>query len=204
VGGNEILQSDFRAISATNCDLGELIKAGQFRTDLYYRINAFVIVLPPLRERRSDIVPLAEHFRETYSARNKVPAAGFSEEALVTLQHYHYPGNVRELEHIVERALLKARGRLILAEHLQLERTSLSNNAYLVDALTKLPLHDSIAEWERFRIVQALKDSAGNKAEAARRLGVHRRLLYEKIKKLDLEPTDSPPEEDQPKIFGAA
>jgi transcriptional regulator with GAF, ATPase, and Fis domain len=101
-------------IAATNGDLGELIKAGEFRKDLYYRLNAFTISLPPLRERRSDVVPLAEHFREVYAGKNRRPTAGFSEEALIALQQYSYPGNVRELEHIVERALLQANGRVIL------------------------------------------------------------------------------------------
>jgi two-component system response regulator AtoC len=97
---------------------------------------------------------------------------------------------VRELEHIVERALLQANGRVILAEHLQFEQQSVQTNGQWMEALAKLPLHDSVAEWEKFRISQALKQSDGNKAEAARRLGVHRRLLYEKIRKLGLEGAD--------------
>jgi len=196
VGGNDTIRSNFRAIAATNGDLGELIKAGEFRKDLYYRLNAFTISLPPLRERRSDVVPLAEHFREVYAARNSVPAAGFSEGALVALQQYSYPGNVRELEHIVERALLQACGRVILTEHLQFEQQSLDRDAQWMETLAKLPLHDSVAEWEKFRIAQALKESDGNKAEAARRLGVHRRLLYEKIRKLGLDATDQSLEDE--------
>jgi DNA-binding NtrC family response regulator len=151
---------------------------------------AFTISLPPLRERRSDVVPLAEHFREVYAAKNRVPAAGFSEGALVALQQYSYPGNVHELEHIVERALLQAHGRVILEEHLQFEEQSVETNGQWMEASAKLPLHDSVAEWEKFRISQALKESDGNKAEAARRLGVHRRLLYQKIRKLGLDATD--------------
>jgi len=198
VGGNDTIHSNFRAIAATNGDLGELIKAGEFRKDLYYRLNAFTISLPPLRERRSDVVPLAEHFREVYADRNRVTAAGFSEGALVALQQYSYPGNVRELEHIVERALLQANGRVILAEHLQFEQQSVETNRQWMEALAKLPLHDSVAEWEKFRISQALKESDGNKAEAARRLGVHRRLLYEKIRKLGLDAADQPLEDESP------
>jgi len=162
VGGNDMIRSNFRAIAATNCDLVELINAGEFRKDLYYRLNAFTISLPSLRDRHSDVVPLAEH---------RVPAAEFSEGALVALQQYSYPGNVRELEHIVERALLQAHGRVILVEHLQFEQQSVDRDAQWLETLAKLPLHESVAEWEKFRILKALKESAGNKTEAARRLG---------------------------------
>ena len=139
---------------------------------------------------------MAEHFHEVYAGKNRVPAAGFSEGALVALQQYSFPGNVRELEHIVERALLQANGRVILAEHLQFEQQPVATNGQWMEALTKLPLHDSVAEWEKFRISQALKQSNGNKAEAARRLGVHRRLLYEKIRKLGLDAADQPLEDE--------
>jgi len=104
--------------------------------------------------------------------KNRVPAAGFSEGALVALQQYSYPGNVHELQHIVEHALLQANGRVILAEHLQFEQQSVQTNGQWMEALGKLPLHDSGAEWEKFRISQALQESDCNKAEAARRLGV--------------------------------
>lgn len=196
LGSNESIRSNFRTVAATNCDLAELIKAGDFRQDLYYRLNAFAILLPPLRERRSDIVPLAEHFRDAYAAKNKVPAAGFSEQALLALQQYSFPGNVRELEHIVERALLQTQGRIILLEHLQFEERSTVAADRFMEALAKLPLHESIAEWEKYRISQALEQSDGNKAEAARRLGIHRRLLYEKMEKLGLEAKEQFPTDD--------
>jgi two-component system response regulator AtoC len=154
--------------------------------------------------RRRSFGGTAEHFREVYAGKSRRPAAGFSEEALVALQQYSYPGNVRELEHIVERALLQANGRVILAEHLQFEQQSVQTNGQWMEALAKLPLHDSVAEWEKFRISQALKQSDGNKAEAARRLGVHRRLLYEKIRKLVLEPADQPLEDENLTSTGEA
>ena len=196
VGGNELIRSDFRLIAATNCNLEERVQEGEFRHDLFYRLNAFTVNIPPLRKRRADIVPLAEHFREVCANRNKIPAAGFSDEALIALQQYPYPGNVRELEHIVERALLQAQGRLILPEHLQLQKTFDNKNAQWIEGLTALPLHDSVAEWEKFRISKALEESAGNKAEAARRLGIHRRLLYEKMNKFGLAKDDEEPNPD--------
>ena len=183
VGGNELVRSDFRLIAATNCNLDEMVQEGDFRQDLYYRLNAFTIHLPPLRKRRADIVPLAEHFRQVCASRNKIPASGFSDEALIALQQYSYPGNVRELEHIVERALLQAQGRLILPEHLQLQKTFDDESASWIEGLMALPLHDSVAEWEKFLISKALEESDGNKAEAAPRLGIHRRLLHEKMTK---------------------
>jgi DNA-binding NtrC family response regulator len=186
VGGSELIRSDFRLIAATNCNLDELVQDGESRQDLYYQLNAFVVSLPPLRRRRADIVPLAEHFRDVCAARNKTPAGSFSEEALAALQQYSYPGNVREQEHIVERALLQAQGRVILAEHLPFQRAVVDAKEHWIEELTALPLHASVAEWERFRIRKALTDSAGNKAEAARRLGIHRRLLYEKLKAFGL------------------
>ena len=185
LGGNETILSDFRLIAATNCNLAQLLSSGYFRHDLYYRLNAFTINLPPLRDRRSDILALAEHFREVYASRNKVQGGSFSEDALVALQQYSYPGNVRELEHIIERALLHAQGRLILPEHLQLQKVA-NKSDHWIDNLTVLPLHDSVEEWEKFRISKALEESDGNKAEAARRLGIHRRLLYEKLKRFGL------------------
>ncbi|MFY9910688.1 MAG: sigma-54 dependent transcriptional regulator, partial [Candidatus Sulfotelmatobacter sp.] len=185
LGGNETIQSDFRIVAATNCDLERLLSSGDFRQDLYYRLNAFTINLPPLRDRRSDIAALAEHFREVYASRNKVEGGSFSEDALVALQQYSYPGNVRELEHIIERALLQAQGRLILPEHLQLQKVA-NKNDHWIDNLTALPLHASVEEWEKFRISKTLEETGGNKAEAARRLGIHRRLLYEKLKRFGL------------------
>jgi DNA-binding NtrC family response regulator len=192
VGGTELIHSDFRLIAATNCNLEERVQEGDFRSDLFYRLNAFTVALPPLRKRRADIIPLAEHFRDVCANRDKVSTVGFSDEALVALQQYSYPGNVRELEHIVERALLQAQGRLILPEHLQLKRTDKKSTNW-IEGFTELPLHDSIAEWEKFRISRALEESAGNKAEAARRLGIHRRLLYEKLKRFGMVKDDEEP-----------
>lgn len=188
VGGTETISVDFRVIAATNCDLEAAVKEGRFREDLYYRLNVVAIVLPPLRERRADIVPLAEHFLNVYSERNGERAACFSDEAILALQQYCYPGNVRELENLIERAVLMAGGRVITNEHLlPLMKAQTPNSTESLTVLLSLPFHESVAELERRLIGAALRECGGNRAEAARRLGIHRRLLYKKMKQYSLE-----------------
>jgi len=187
LGGNEAIHSDFRLIAATNRDLTAEIEEGNFRQDLYFRVTVFTIALPPLRSRRSDIVPLAEHFLEMFSAKNSVPISGFSEDAILRLQQYPFPGNVRELEHLVEAAVVNARGRVVTGDDLQPTTQHARDSNGDLSSLLGLPFHDSIAEWEKCLIQNALKQSDGNRTEAARRLGMHRRLLYDKLKQLGLE-----------------
>ena len=184
LGGAEAIQGDFRVIAATNRDLEACVREQLFREDLLYRLNVVRITVPPLRERRSDIVLLAEHFLRVYSEKNSFPAIGFSDEAILMLQTYSFPGNVRELEHMVERAVLMARGRVVMPSHLPL------NNAAVLQAansnghgpeLLSLPFHKALAELERRLIVKALHESSGNKTDAANRLQINRRLLYNKI-----------------------
>jgi transcriptional regulator with GAF, ATPase, and Fis domain len=187
LGGNETIHSDFRLIVATNQDLKTEIEEKNFREDLYFRVTVFAIALPPLRTRRQDIVPLAEHFLETFSAKNRVPISGFSEDAILRLQQHSFPGNVRELEHMIEAAVVNARGRVITSDDLHSASQHLGNkNGDLTNLLT-LPFHDSVAGWEKRLIQNALNESHGNRTEAARRLGMHRRLLYDKLKQLGLE-----------------
>ena len=183
VGGTEKLRGNFRILAATNRDLDASVREKVFREDLYYRLNVVRIHIPPLRERRSDIVPLAEHFLRLYSAKNGLPAVGFTDEAILTLQNYSYPGNVRELENMVERAVLMARGRVLMSEHFPVRAENNgegSSRTWEIDLLS-LPFHKSIAELERRLIEKAIKDSAGNKSEAANRLQINRRLLYNKL-----------------------
>jgi DNA-binding NtrC family response regulator len=189
VGGTETIAGNFRVLAATNRDLEASVREKVFREDLYYRLNVVRIQIPALRERRSDIVPLAEHFLRQYSEKNGVQVVGYSDEAILTLQNYSYPGNVRELENMVERAVLMARGRVIMPEHFPARPTS-SGNGQLhqleVDLLA-LPFHKSISELERKLIIQAIRDSGGNKTDAANRLQINRRLLYNKIEELKIE-----------------
>jgi two-component system response regulator AtoC len=183
LGGTETIRGDFRVLAATNRDLDATVRERRFREDLYYRLNVVRIAVPPLRERRSDIVSLAEHFLRLYSENNGFPVIGFSEEAILMLQTYAYPGNVRELENMVERAVLMARGRAIMPPHFP-ERVGSppAAGAGPVEAdLLSLPFHKAVGELERNLIENALRLSAGNKTEAASRLQINRRLLYQKM-----------------------
>ncbi len=189
VGGTETIVGNFRVLAATNRDLEASVREKVFREDLYYRLNVVRIQIPSLRERRSDIVPLAEHFLRLYSAKNGFEVVGFSDEAILTLQNYSYPGNVRELENMVERAVLMARGRVIMPEHFPAKTIASGNgeSGQLEIDLLDLPFHKSIAELEKRLITRALRDSSGNKSEAANRLQINRRLLYNKMEEHKIE-----------------
>jgi DNA-binding NtrC family response regulator len=189
VGGMETIRGNFRVIAATNRDLEASVREKVFREDLYYRLNVVRIPIPPLRERRSDIVPLAEHFLRHYSEKNGLPGVGFSDEAVLTLQNYFYPGNVRELENMVERAVLMARGRVLMAEHFPAPGDSNGerDHRHLEVDLLSLPFHKSISTLEKRLIEKAIKKSGGNKSEAANRLQINRRLLYNKMEEHKIE-----------------
>jgi DNA-binding NtrC family response regulator len=189
VGGTETIEGNFRVIAATNRDLEASVRENVFREDLYYRLNVVRIQIPPLRERRSDIVPLAEHFLRHYSEKNGLEVVGFSDEAVLMLQNYFFPGNVRELENMVERAVLMARGRVIMPEHFPTERSANGNGdaRQLEVDLLALPFHKSIAELEKRLIRKVLKETGGNKSEAANRLQINRRLLYNKMEEHKIE-----------------
>ena len=183
IGSAEPIHGDFRVLAATNRDIEACVREQLFREDLLYRLNVVRITVPPLRERRSDIVILAEHFLRVYSEKNGVPAVGFSDDAILLLQTYSFPGNVRELENMIERAVLMARGRVVMATHFPLEPEAVrghSSNGNGLELLS-LPFHKALAELERRLIAKALRESGGNKTEAANRLQINRRLLYNKI-----------------------
>jgi two-component system response regulator AtoC len=184
VGGTASIHSDVRIIAATNRSLEDDVEQKTFRADLFYRLNAFTVMLPPLRERKSDILPLAEYFLARYGQRNQVVSTGLAADAIVALQNYSFPGNVRELEHLIERAAVQSGGRAITADLIQEELTRERSTAPgIFDArlAEAMPFHEAVASWERHLIEQALMASQGNKSDAARKLGIHRRLLYEKL-----------------------
>jgi DNA-binding NtrC family response regulator len=182
LGGGQPVTADFRVVAATNRSLEEDVAAGRFRRDLYFRLNVVPIALPSLRNRRPDIVLLAEHFLQHYSQKHGFRVTGFTEEAILKLQRYTFPGNVRELEHIVERAVLQGGGRVITPDLVTTEdNMGSASRTSEFEKLLDLPFRESVQAWERLLIDRALEAANGNKAEAARKLGIHRRLLYEKL-----------------------
>ncbi len=183
LGGNETKSGDFRVLAATNRDLDVTVRERLFREDLFYRLNVVRITVPPLRERRADIAPLAEHFLRLYSENSGLPPVGFSEEAMLMLQAYSYPGNVRELENMVERAVLMARGRVIMPTHfpqMAVSPSAAGGGSTEADLLS-LPFHTAVGELEKKLIENAIRQASGNKTEAANRLQINRRLLYQKM-----------------------
>ena len=148
VGSTEPIRGDFRVLAATNRDIEVCVREELFREDLLYRLNVVRITVPPLRERRSDIVLLAEHFLRIYSEKNGFPAVGFSDDAILTLQTYSFPGNVRELENMVERAVLMSRGRVVMPIHFPagtVEAHANGANGNKPEFLS-LPFHRALAE----------------------------------------------------------
>lgn len=189
LGGQVSRRVDFRLIAATNQNLRQLVADGRFREDLFYRLHVFAIEIPPLRARRSDIPLLSEWFLERYRPTANRKPVGFSEEALHTLLLHDYPGNVRELEHLIQRAVVVAQGPLITLEDLPglTPGNGEAGAAPQLRELLELPLEEATRSLERMLIKRALTQSHWNKAEAARLLGIHRTALYSKLKQLGME-----------------
>jgi len=184
VGGNELIKVDVRVISATNKDMKKAIASGLFREDLYYRLNVVTIDLPPLRERKEDILLLAQHFLKKFAVENQKEISDFSPEAADFLLKYEWPGNVRELENAIERAVILAKNSCIEAADLPQESLLLAHSA---------PLGRSLKELERERILNVLNETGGNYSEAARILRISRATLYNKIRayRLDVKKIDN-------------
>src|SRR5690349_6701820 len=188
LGGHKAISVDFRLISATNRPLEALVRDGRFREDLYYRVNAFAIRLPSLRERQVDIPVLAQRLLARYCAAQGLPldSKAFSREALDLLVNYPWPGNIRELESTVSRAALSAPGRSIRAQDIEFLHATTPTSAPTGD---RMP---SLAEAERAHIVRVLEAVDWNKKEAARVLDISRGTLYRKIVEYQLEPETRP------------
>ena len=184
VGGTETVQVDVRVLAATNRDLEKMIETEAFRQDLYYRLNVFPIHMPPLRERRTDILELANFFVEKASKANHKYVRRISTPAIDMLMSYHWPGNVRELENVIERGVLLTTDDVIHGHHLPPTlQTAEASNTRMSGTL-----EDTLDRVEREMIVEALKNSGGNKAEAARELGITERLMGLRTKKHGIDP----------------
>jgi two-component system, NtrC family, response regulator AtoC len=188
LGGHKSISVDFRLISATNRPLEQFVRDGRFREDLYYRVNAFAIRLPSLRERQVDIPVLAQRFLARYCAAQGLPldSKSFSRESLDLLCAYQWPGNIRELESTVSRAALSAPGRSIRASDIEFLHATTPTVAATGDHMP------SLAEAERAHIVRVLEAVDWNKKEAARVLDISRGTLYRKIVEYQLEPESRP------------
>ncbi len=186
VGSSDSIKIDVRIIAATNRDLEKKIKDGSFREDLYYRLNIVSINIPPLRKRREDILPLIENFIDKYSKENQRSNIELSKETVDLLLKYNYPGNVRELENIIERAVVLARKNLIAVNDLPLSVKGFKeeNSEYEITSGT---LPDQIEALEKRLIFDALKKTSGNQTQAGKLLGLTERNLRYKLKKYGIK-----------------
>ncbi|MFQ6034405.1 MAG: nif-specific transcriptional activator NifA [Sedimentisphaerales bacterium] len=184
VGGLETIKTNVRLIVATNKNLEEQIEKGFFREDLYYRINVFPIYLPPLRERKDDIMLLADYFLEKFAAENNKRIWRISTPAIEMLTRYHWPGNVRELENCLERAVLLCDGDVIRSEHLPPSLQMIKKTT----GPAKRTLTEIVENTERELIVDALKKCGGQQRKAAKELGITDRILGYKLKKYNIHP----------------
>jgi len=182
VGGNELIKSDFRIIIATNEPLEELVKAGKFREDLYYRLNVFTIVIPPLRERRDDIPLLVNFFLKKFSSAMNKPIKNVSKEAMDFLVNYDWRGNVRELENAVERAVVVGKSSEIIVDDLPFH---LSQNIFDSGENGK-----SLSAMEKKYILKILNETNWNISKSAQLLDIDRVTLYNKINKYELRKAD--------------
>jgi two-component system, NtrC family, response regulator AtoC len=176
VGGNELITSDFRVICATNRDLEAAVKEGTFREDLYYRLNVFTVFIPPLRERRTDIPQLVQHFLKKYAAIMNKPMKEISPEAMDMLVRYDWPGNIRELENVIERAMVIAKPPEIRPDDLPFQLVPRHRS----------PADDSLAAVEKVQIENVLARTRWNITRSAEMLDIDRVTLYNKIAKYGL------------------
>jgi len=177
LGGTRPLRANIRVVAATNRDLAKAVERGDFREDLYYRLQVFEVHIPPLRERRADVVPLSEAFLQEIGKSFGRPPAGLTRDAREALLRHDWPGNVRELRNALERAAILCEGGLIDAHHLALRPASKPSG----------PATSDLNTLERETIERVLRECRGNKSKAARRLGLSRTQLYVRIRKYGLE-----------------
>ncbi|HXZ44034.1 MAG TPA: sigma 54-interacting transcriptional regulator, partial [archaeon] len=187
VGGTATLRADVRLVTATNRDLARALAEGKFREDLFYRLNVFSVHLPPLRERGDDVLLLANHFARELGGKLGKGEPGLSRDVENSLRAYPWPGNIRELENAVERALILAEGDLLTAAHFGIARKveHRVNGAGKEGADGTGAL--SLAKMEKNTILAALERARGNKSKAAATLGITRTQLYTRLRRFGLE-----------------
>ena len=200
VGGKQVIRTDVRLLIATNRNLEQMIRAGRFREDLYYRLNIISVHLPPLRERAGDIPELVDHFLARYSAEVGKRLHGIEKSAMRKLNSYHWPGNVRQLENCIRRAVVLTKGATITSDDLELDdainlqvaETQQDDEAALnrilqniVDGTNRTPLWPTVEE-KLIRL--ALRKTGGNQTEAARVLGIHRNTLRNRMERYNIPP----------------
>jgi two-component system response regulator HydG len=180
LGSARTIQVDIRVLAATNRELGAQVKEGRFREDLFYRLNVVPLTVPPLRERKEDIPLLADHFLSLFREKNRKPIRAISGKALDLLMRYEWPGNIRELENSMERAVIMARDEVIVPADLPLQIQMLSREEGITEF--GIPSGISLDEMERALIVKTLEDAGGNRTRTAEILGINRRTLQNKLK----------------------
>ncbi|MBZ0264995.1 sigma-54 dependent transcriptional regulator [bacterium] len=189
VGGNQEIKVNVRIVAATHKDLQVAMKSGKFREDLFYRLNVVRINVPPLRQRKSDIPALVEHFVQRFSELNGKPVEGMSREALDTLMKYQWQGNVRELENVVESAVVMTRGTVISERELPPEvrqeiNPAIDSSDVLYDS--SLPLGERLENFEKSVILAALDENGGNRSETARQLGMSEKNIRDRLKRWEV------------------
>jgi len=177
LGGTKTLQVNVRLVAATNRGLADLVKRGQFREDLYYRLNVITVAIPPLRERPEDIPLLVDHFVRRYAQRNQRNIAGITKETMERLIDYHWPGNVRELENTIERAIVLTRDATIGVDALPPTILTSSRNPTQI----VIPIGTKMRDVQRRMITETLKQTNGNRELAAKLLGIASRTIYRKM-----------------------
>ena len=184
VGGNETLRTNVRIITATNRNLEEAMEQNEFREDLYYRLNVFPIHMPPLRDRKSDILLLADHFVEKYAEKNHKDIQRVSTPAIDLLSSYHWPGNVRELENVIERAAVLSIDGVIHSHHLPPTLQSAESTGTAVSG----SLQAQLENLEHELVIDALKSTKGNMAKAAQLLRITERIMGLRVQKYGIDP----------------
>ena len=188
VGGTTTVKVNVRVLTASNRDLEEEVHKGNFREDLFYRLNVITVHMPPLRDRIEDVPRLVEHFLDKYRYSSTAPSTSISEEALERLMNYDWPGNVRQLENEIQRAVVLSQGKVITSQLLSLEPGRTSSQVDLAERVRKgVPLGDVMHDVEAMIITEALRQCDGDRKEAAQRLALTLAALQNKIKEFNLD-----------------